>query len=55
VHLAFRDVEVDAVEGGDLAEGLAEPARADGKGRRPGGVPPGRRVVAMFSRGQVPR
>jgi hypothetical protein len=46
VHLALRDVEIDAVERDDLAERLAEPARTDRKpSRRPGGDPPGRRVV----------
>jgi hypothetical protein len=30
VHLARRDGEVDAVEGDDLAEVLADPARANG-------------------------
>ena len=40
VHLAFRDVEVDAVQGHDLAEGLAEPAGAHGQ--RPAGGTAGR-------------
>jgi hypothetical protein len=45
VDLALRDVEVDAVEGDDLAEGLADPARANRKLRRPAGCPAGRRVA----------
>jgi hypothetical protein len=32
VHLAFLDVEVDAVEGDDLAEGLADAPRTDREG-----------------------
>jgi hypothetical protein len=32
MHPSFRDVEVDAVEGDDLAEGLADPACANCKG-----------------------
>jgi hypothetical protein len=49
MHLALRDVEVDAIEGDDLAKGLADPARARGKLRRPaGGSPAGRRVVTLF-------
>jgi hypothetical protein len=46
VHLAWRDVEVDAVEGDDLAEGLAEPPRTNG---RPAGGPAGRRVLLLVS------
>jgi hypothetical protein len=52
--MAFRDVEVDAVEGDDLAEGLADPARTNRERRtprdvrRPAGSPPGRRVVLLF-------
>jgi hypothetical protein len=42
MHVALRDVEVDAVEGDDLAKGLADPARTNGK-RRPAGTPAGRR------------
>jgi hypothetical protein len=45
MHLALRDVEVDTVEGNDLAEVLAQAARTDG---RPAGYPAGRRVP--FSR-----
>jgi hypothetical protein len=48
VHPARRDVEVDAVEGDDLAEGLADPAGAD-RERRPAGTPAGPRVVVPFS------
>jgi hypothetical protein len=48
MHPALRDVEVDAVEGDDLAKGLADPARANRK-RRPAGVPAGRRVAMLFS------
>jgi hypothetical protein len=50
MHLACRDGEVDAVEGDDLAEGLADPARTNCKRRRPAGSPPGRRVVLLFGR-----
>ena len=31
VHLALRDVEIDTVEGDDLAKGLADPARPHGE------------------------
>ena len=31
MHLALRDVEVDAVKGDDLAKGFADPARPNGK------------------------
>jgi hypothetical protein len=31
MHFAFRDVEIDAVEGDDLAERLADPARLNGE------------------------
>jgi hypothetical protein len=41
MHLALRDVEIDAVEGDDLAERLADPARADG-------APDVRRAVALL-------
>jgi hypothetical protein len=45
---AFRDVEVDAVEGDDLTEGLADPAGTDRKRERwPAGAPAGRRVVTL--------
>jgi hypothetical protein len=47
MHLALRDVEVDAVEGDDLAKGFADPARANGK-RRPAGTPADRRAVLLF-------
>jgi hypothetical protein len=54
VHPALGDVEVDAVEGDDLAERLADPARANReRGRRPGGSPPGRRVVPLLRRCQL--
>jgi hypothetical protein len=43
VDLPVRDVEVDAVQRDDLAEGLADPARTNGE--RPAGFPAGRRVV----------
>jgi hypothetical protein len=43
MHLALGDVEVDAVERDDLAEVLAEPARANG---RPAGYPAGLRVIS---------
>jgi hypothetical protein len=46
--LAFADVEVDAVEGDDLAEGLADPARTNCEG--PAGSPAGPRVVILFGR-----
>ena len=36
MHLTFRDVEVDAVEGDDLAERLADPARPNGEPFRHG-------------------
>jgi hypothetical protein len=49
MHLTLRDVEVDAVERDDLAEGLADPARTDGR-RRPAGAPAGRRVAMLFGR-----
>src|SRR5262249_13602663 len=55
VDPACRDVEVDAVEGDDLAEGLADPARANCErsiaqdGRGPAGDPAGRRVRVLFS------
>jgi hypothetical protein len=50
VHLALRDLEVDAVEGDDLAEGLADPARANGKPRRrPAGCPAGRAIAVLLS------
>jgi hypothetical protein len=48
MHPALRDGEVDAVEGDDLAKGLADPARANGELRRPAGCPAGRRVAALF-------
>jgi hypothetical protein len=48
MDLARRDVEVDAIEGDDLAEGLAETAGTNGK-RRPAGAPAGRRVAMLFS------
>jgi hypothetical protein len=35
MHLALGDVEVDAVEGDDVAKGLADRARPNGE-RRPG-------------------
>jgi hypothetical protein len=47
MHLALRELEVDAVERNDLAEGLADRARTNGK-RWPGGCPPGRRLVMLF-------
>jgi hypothetical protein len=53
VHLALRDVEVDAVEGVDLAERLADPARTNGKRRRPAGWPAGRRVAVLSGCGQL--
>jgi hypothetical protein len=31
MHLAFRDVEIDAVEGDDLAKRLADRARTNGE------------------------
>jgi hypothetical protein len=31
MHLALRDVEVDAVKGDDLAKGFADPARPNRK------------------------
>jgi hypothetical protein len=48
MDLGNRDVEVDAVEGDDLAEALADPARANRKLRRPAGCPAGRRVATLF-------
>jgi hypothetical protein len=48
MDLALRDAEVDAIESDDLAKGLADPARANGKLRRPAGSPAGRRVVTLF-------
>jgi hypothetical protein len=50
MHLAFRDIEVDAVKGDDLAKGFGDPARTNYTGRRPAGEPAGRRVVTLFSR-----
>jgi hypothetical protein len=49
MHLALRDVEVDAVKGDDLAKGFADPARTNCKRRRPAGKPAGRQVVMLFS------
>jgi hypothetical protein len=55
MRLAFRDVEVDAVEGDDLAEGFRDPARTNCEpsiaqdGRGPAGDPAGRRVVMLFA------
>jgi hypothetical protein len=48
MYLALCDVEVDAIKGDDLAKGLADPARANGKLRRPAGSPAGRRVVMLL-------
>jgi hypothetical protein len=47
MHLARRDVEVDAVEGDDVAEALADRACTNGR-RRPTGSPGGRRAVTLF-------
>jgi hypothetical protein len=47
MHLALRDVEVDAVEGDDLAEGLADPAPTN-RERGPARPPAGPRVVMPF-------
>jgi hypothetical protein len=49
MHPTRGDLEVDAVEGDDLAKALADPARANRK-RRPAGAPAGRRVAMLFSR-----
>jgi hypothetical protein len=49
VHLALRDVEVDAVEGDDLAKAFADPARTNGKRRRAAEETAARRVVMLFS------
>jgi hypothetical protein len=48
MDLALRDAEIDAIEGDDLSEGLADLARANSKLRRPAGSPAGRRVVTLF-------
>jgi hypothetical protein len=48
MDLALRDAEIDAVKGDDVAKGLADPAGANGKPRRPAGSPAGRRVVTLF-------
>jgi hypothetical protein len=49
VHLALRDVEIDPGKGDDVAEGLDDPARTNGK-RRPAGAPAGRRAPMLLSR-----
>jgi hypothetical protein len=41
MHFTFRDVEIDAVEGDDLAKRLADPARTNGE--------PLGRAVMLFS------
>jgi hypothetical protein len=40
MHFTFRDVEIDAVEGDDLAKRFADPAR-------PNGEPFGRAVILL--------
>jgi hypothetical protein len=49
MHLAFGDVEVDAVECDDLAEGFADRPCANCKGRRSAETPADRRVAMLPS------